>query len=176
VSIEFWRVTFDSVFPQTSFSFVRMGTLEARHFRYGLTRKILGSNYNNRESSPPAHSLSLSQTLVSIHPTRMYLFQISKLVDRDGTIDMVFATCSSVSRSTGLGNDCFVNIAYNKQLPLCASTTSPSFRNGQRVCRAPEELCIADPNFTFDLSDRPGNDVCMRLGPRLQRPRFLTHS
>lgn len=73
---------------------------------------------------------------------------------------MVFATCSSLSRSTGLGNDCYVNVAYNKQLPLCASTTSPSFRNGQRICRAPEELCTADQNFTFDLSDRPGNDVC----------------
>lgn len=89
----------------------------------------------------------------------MYLFWSSKLTDRDGTIDMVFATCSSVSRLTGLGNNCYVNVAYNKQLPLCASTTSPSFRNGQRVCRAPEELCIADSNFTFDLSDRPGNDV-----------------
>ena len=73
---------------------------------------------------------------------------------------MVFTTCSSVSKFTGLGNDCYVNVAYNKQLPLCASTTTPRFRNGQRVCRAPEELCIADPNFTFDLSDRPGNDVC----------------
>ena len=83
------------------------------------------------------------------------------LTDRDGTIDMVFATCTSVSRSTGLGNDCYLNVAYNKQLPLCASTASPSFRNGQRVCRAPEELCTADPNFTFDLSDRPGNDVCV---------------
>ena len=72
---------------------------------------------------------------------------------------MVFATCSSVSRSTGLGNDCYVNIAYNRQLPLCKSTTTPRFKNGQRTCRAPEELCIADPNFTFDLNDRPGNDV-----------------
>ena len=52
-----------------------------------------------------------------------------------------------------------MNVAYNKQLPLCTSTTSPSFRNGQRVCRAPEGLCVSDPNFTFDLSDRPGNDV-----------------
>jgi integrin alpha FG-GAP repeat containing protein 1 len=84
----------------------------------------------------------------------------SMLIDRDGTIDMVFATCTSVSRSTGLGSDCYLNVAYNKQLPLCASTTTPSVRNGQRVCRAPEELCTADPNFTFDLSDRPGNDVC----------------
>ena len=72
---------------------------------------------------------------------------------------MVFATCSSVSRLTGLGSDCYVNVAYNKQLPLCASKTTSSFKNGQRVCRSPEELCIADPNFTFDLSDNPGNDV-----------------
>ena len=85
----------------------------------------------------------------------------SMLIDRDGTIDMVFATCASVSRSTGFGSDCYLNVAYNKQLPLCASTASPSFRNGQHVCRAPEELCTADPNFTFDLGDRPGNDVCV---------------
>ncbi|KAF9647285.1 hypothetical protein BDM02DRAFT_3098371 [Thelephora ganbajun] len=84
-------------------------------------------------------------------------------VDRDGTIDMVFATCTSVSKSTGLGNDCYVNVVYNKQLPLCASTTAPSFRNGQRVCRGPEELCIADPNFTFDLSDRPESDAFVRV-------------
>lgn len=84
-------------------------------------------------------------------------------VDRDGTVDMVFATCSSVSRTTGLGNDCYVNVAYNKQLPLCASPTSPGFRNGRRVCRAPEELCIADPGFTFDLSDQPGNDAFFRV-------------
>lgn len=91
------------------------------------------------------------------------LFSNSKIADRDGTIDMVFATCSSVSRSTGLGNDCYVNVAYNKQLPLCSSTTSPRFRNDQRVCRAPEELCIADPNFTFDLGDRAGNDVSSQI-------------
>ena len=39
--------------------------------------------------------------------------------DRDGTMDMVFTTCSSVSSSTGVGTGCSINIAYNKQLQLC---------------------------------------------------------
>ncbi|KAJ6620330.1 hypothetical protein B0H10DRAFT_2163572 [Mycena sp. CBHHK59/15] len=54
-------------------------------------------------------------------------------VDRDGTIDMVFATCSSVSSSTGVGTDCALNIAYNKQLSLCTA---------------------------FDMTDSADNDVC----------------
>ena len=61
------RVTFDSVFSQTLFSFVTMGIPETKYFRYGSTRKILDSDYTNRESFLPAHSLSLSQTLVCIY-------------------------------------------------------------------------------------------------------------
>jgi integrin alpha FG-GAP repeat containing protein 1 len=150
-----------------------MGIPEIRCSKYGLTRKILGSGCNNQESCPLAHSLSLSQTLVRAR-LQLYLFSNSRIADRDGTIDMIFATCSSVSRSTGLGNDCYVNVAYNKQLPLCSSTTSSRFRNDQRLCRAPEELCIADPNFTFELGDRPGNDVRCQLCNRGVSP-FLTH-
>ena len=71
---------------------------------------------------------------------------------------MVFATCSSVS-SSGVGSNCYINIAYNIQLPLCASTTDSGLRNGKRVCRPPEQLCTADPDFRFDLSERSDNDV-----------------
>nr|GAT59367.1 predicted protein [Mycena chlorophos] len=67
-------------------------------------------------------------------------------VDRDGTVDMVFTTCASVSSSTGVGSDCAINIAYNKQLPLCKSI-------GAQGCRPPEALCTADPTFTFNFSD-----------------------
>ncbi|KII89322.1 hypothetical protein PLICRDRAFT_109686 [Plicaturopsis crispa FD-325 SS-3] len=84
-------------------------------------------------------------------------------VDRDGTMDMVFATCSSVSTSTGIGSDCSINIAYNKQLPLCNSATKSNTKNGQRVCRQPEELCTADPNFSFDLREGSGNDAFIRI-------------
>ncbi|KAF5364540.1 hypothetical protein D9757_011334 [Collybiopsis confluens] len=71
-------------------------------------------------------------------------------MDRDGTIDMVFATCSTVSPS-GLGSNCRINIAYNQQLPLCV-TGEASVSKGIRKCRTPDNLCIADPNFKFDLS------------------------
>jgi hypothetical protein len=90
--------------------------------------------------------------------------------DRDGTIDMVFTTCSSVSSSTGVGVDCSINIAYNKQLQLCASSTDSGIKKGQQTCRPPEQLCIADPKFSFDLTDSSDNDVshafCFCSSPR----------
>ncbi|EJD06255.1 uncharacterized protein FOMMEDRAFT_139451, partial [Fomitiporia mediterranea MF3/22] len=79
-------------------------------------------------------------------------------IDRDGTIDMVFTTCSSVSPSTGIGSGCDIHIAYNKQLPLCTSPTTSGLRNGKKICRQPDQLCAADPDFQFDLSERDGND------------------
>ena len=72
---------------------------------------------------------------------------------------MLFVTCDSVSKSTGVGTGCAINIAYNKQLPLCASGSS-SIQKGKRVCRSPQVLCIADPDFRFDLSVRDDNPVC----------------
>ncbi|CAK5279256.1 unnamed protein product [Mycena citricolor] len=72
---------------------------------------------------------------------------------RDGTIDMVFTTCSSVSTSTGIGNDCAINIAYNSQLPLCTATADSGLNKGVRTCRPPEDLCVSDPSFKFDLSN-----------------------
>ncbi|EGO21825.1 hypothetical protein SERLADRAFT_363011 [Serpula lacrymans var. lacrymans S7.9] len=85
-------------------------------------------------------------------------------VDRDGTIDMVFPTCSSYSPSTGIGMGCTINIAYNKQLPVCASATTSSVNSkGQRLCRSPEQLCIADPNFKFDLSTSGDNDAFVQV-------------
>ena len=80
-------------------------------------------------------------------------------IDRDGTIDLVFPTCSQVSQSTGLGTDCYINIAFNQQLDLCASTTVSGMKNNVRVCRPPTNLCVADPNFKFNLTDSPSNDV-----------------
>ena len=82
-------------------------------------------------------------------------------VDRDGTIDMVFATCSSVSSKTGVGSDCEIHVAYNKQLPLCDHGPSLPTRSGKKTCRQPDQLCAADPDFQFDLSDRVENDVCL---------------
>ena len=73
--------------------------------------------------------------------------------DRDGTLDLVFPTCDSFSTSTGIGRSCSINIAYNKQKPLCAST-SP-----EKDCRSPEALCVADPDFKFNLESSPGDGV-----------------
>ncbi|KAL4065217.1 hypothetical protein J3A83DRAFT_4360504 [Scleroderma citrinum] len=85
-------------------------------------------------------------------------------VDRDGSIDMVFTTCSHVSASTGVGSNCMLNIAYNKQLPVCSSTTSPSVnKQGERVCRSPVDLCIADPEFHYNLSTSSDNDAFVQL-------------
>ncbi|KAJ3823019.1 hypothetical protein EV361DRAFT_914190 [Lentinula raphanica] len=72
-------------------------------------------------------------------------------IDRDGTIDMVFTTCNSVSGSTGVGSNCYINIAFNQQLPLCAASQTP-FSKGVRICRPPDNLCVADPGFKFEFS------------------------
>ncbi|KAI0689777.1 hypothetical protein BC835DRAFT_1407738 [Cytidiella melzeri] len=83
-------------------------------------------------------------------------------IDRDGTIDMLFVTCDSVSGKTGIGTGCNVNIAYNKQLPLCPPSTS-SVQKGKRICRIPDELCTADPDFRFDMSVRDDNMDYVRI-------------
>ncbi|GAA5874252.1 hypothetical protein JCM8547_007805 [Rhodosporidiobolus lusitaniae] len=64
-------------------------------------------------------------------------------MDRDGTIDMVITSCTS-------SNDCSLSIAYNDQIPLCDSTLAPG--QEQEKCRDPEDLCVADPDFKFNLS------------------------
>ncbi|TFK46364.1 hypothetical protein OE88DRAFT_1667684 [Heliocybe sulcata] len=84
-------------------------------------------------------------------------------IDRDGTIDMLFPTCSSVSPVTGLGTNCYINIAYNKQLPLCTSTTDSGVKDGKGVCRPPEELCTPDQDFMYDFGDRTDNDAFVRF-------------
>ncbi|KAH6919108.1 hypothetical protein BKA70DRAFT_1249281 [Coprinopsis sp. MPI-PUGE-AT-0042] len=83
-------------------------------------------------------------------------------INRDGTIDMIFPTCSQVS-SDGLGVDCYINIAFNKQLELCRLATDSGLRNGVRVCRPPDDLCTADPNFKFDLTDSSSNSWFVRF-------------
>ncbi|RDB23975.1 T-cell immunomodulatory protein [Hypsizygus marmoreus] len=91
-------------------------------------------------------------------------------IDRDGTIDMVFTTCSHVSSSTGLGTDCFINIAYNQQLGLCASSTDSGIKKGVRTCRPHDDLCTVDPKFKFDLNDHPNNDLFSRFAVSLLYP------
>ena len=74
-------------------------------------------------------------------------------------MDMLFVTCDSVAHGKGVGTGCNINIAYNKQLPLCASATEPKDKGGQRKCRPPSELCTADPDFLFNLQEGDDNPV-----------------
>lgn len=67
-------------------------------------------------------------------------------MDRDGTMDMVLTYC-------GISDECSLGIAYNVQVPLCSS--SP--RESTGPCRDPEALCVADPNFQFNLSPASEN-------------------
>ncbi|KIJ44161.1 hypothetical protein M422DRAFT_30662 [Sphaerobolus stellatus SS14] len=80
-------------------------------------------------------------------------------MDRDGTIDMVFPSCTSVDGSTGVGKDCMINIAYNQQLPLCTSTTSLN----DKKCRRPDALCVRDPDFRFDFTENSSNNAFSRI-------------
>jgi hypothetical protein len=94
--------------------------------------------------------------------------------DRDGTMDIVFPTCETHSSSSGVGKTCSINIAYNKQKPLCSSTTSSSWMSvgqkpmGNSECRSLDQLCQADEGFGFDLN--PKGDVSVRY-----RYRSLAH-
>lgn len=74
-------------------------------------------------------------------------------------MDMLFVTCDSVSNASGIGSGCSINIAYNKQLPLCSSSTAQNVKNGKRVCRLPTDLCTADPDFQFNLHEGTDNPV-----------------
>ena len=88
-------------------------------------------------------------------------------LDRDGTIDIVYPSC--------VGNKCYVNVADNKQVPLCStqpadwtlpwltgnkSSTSPvetsakKQQPGAAHCRDPGNLCTADPGFQLETQSR----------------------
>ncbi|UZJ55026.1 hypothetical protein CBS101457_004346 [Exobasidium rhododendri] len=87
-------------------------------------------------------------------------------MDRDGTIDVVFPSCS--------GSECFINIAYNRQIPLCSEKRSGWFGVGPgedpksgkegRGCRDPESnLCVADDQFNFDFTISDVNELLTRI-------------
>lgn len=71
----------------------------------------------------------------------------SSFTDRDGTIDMIITSCSSVGH-------CDLSIAYNDQIPLCTGSQSQV-----GPCRDPEALCVADKDFSFNFS-LVDNPVC----------------
>jgi integrin alpha FG-GAP repeat containing protein 1 len=59
---------------------------------------------------------------------------------------MVITSCTS-------STDCVLSIAYNDQIPLCDITALAPGQQ-QEACRDPEALCVADPEFKFDLSTK----------------------
>lgn len=88
--------------------------------------------------------------------------------DRDGSIDIIFPTCTRKSASTGLGRDCSINIAHNKQVPLCSTEVSQWNTDGLLRCRGWGDMCLSHEKFefSFDESDpvsqqASGNDVIL---------------
>ena len=75
------------------------------------------------------------------------------ITDRDGTMDIIFPTCSRQSSTTGLGHDCSINIAYNRQIPTCSSEGSKFNADGKITCRGHGDMCQSDPEYSFDFTD-----------------------
>lgn len=147
---------------QMSSLFVMMA-MDRNLFKSGSIRSLKDLYWRHKAAYHPVHRVSLLAILVSsICCNRS---STDSYTDRDGTMDMIFTTCKKVS-SHGVGSDCYINIAYNQQLPLCSYSTDSGMKNGVRVCRPPNDLCTADDNFQFNLLDSPDNNV----GPNLQHP------
>jgi integrin alpha FG-GAP repeat containing protein 1 len=86
-------------------------------------------------------------------------------MDRDGSLDMVFPTCFSISKASGLGIDCSINIVYNQQKPLCPDSVSVLATEG---CRPLDALCTTDKDFKFEYDTRNKKVIL-----NLFRTRFL---
>ncbi|WRT66340.1 uncharacterized protein IL334_003295 [Kwoniella shivajii] len=76
-------------------------------------------------------------------------------MNRDGSMDIIFPTCAQHSKSTGVGTECSINIAYNKQVPVCSTEATQHTKEGKLKCRGWGDLCVADEgfDFNFDPSD-----------------------
>ncbi|KAL0078748.1 hypothetical protein F4703DRAFT_1876957 [Phycomyces blakesleeanus] len=65
-------------------------------------------------------------------------------MDGDGSIDIVFPVCH--------GSTCKIHVVYNKQMGLCSTN-----QDSNSSCRKAQNLCVADPGFTFDF-DNPQSE------------------
>ncbi|CAK9786351.1 hypothetical protein CC85DRAFT_284969 [Cutaneotrichosporon oleaginosum] len=72
-------------------------------------------------------------------------------MNRNGAMDLIFSTCSKAKITTGLGDNCKIHVAYNKQARLCDTKSSQFAAGGRLICRGYEELCSADPHFDFQF-------------------------
>lgn len=96
-------------------------------------------------------------SLLPIQVSRNHL-KLAKLThrlsaDRDGSVDIIFPTCTRKSASTGLGRDCNINIAHNKQVPLCSTEVSQWNTDGLLKCRGWGDMCLSDENFEFSFDE-----------------------
>lgn len=79
-------------------------------------------------------------------------------MNRDGTIDVVFASCDR--------SECYLNIAYNEQMPLCSNERSGLLFSGSTPadrCRDPLQLCEADDAFVLDFRTDANNSRLARM-------------
>lgn len=77
-------------------------------------------------------------------------------------MDIIFPTCARQSSSAGTGVDCALNIAYNKQVPICIgiaseNSTSGAAESGTLKCRGWGDLCVGDESFDFSFD--PASEV-----------------
>ncbi|OCF36855.1 hypothetical protein I316_01452 [Kwoniella heveanensis BCC8398] len=84
-------------------------------------------------------------------------------MNRDGSIDIVFPTCNSHSKSSGLGKQCSINIAYNKQVPVCSTEGSQATKEGKLKCRGWAELCLVDETFEFSFDESDSDFSSIQL-------------
>lgn len=84
-------------------------------------------------------------------------------MNRDGAVDIVFATCKRHMPSSGLGEECSINIGYNIQAPVCSGEWSQYEKDGRLRCRGWGELCQSDPNWSFDFSEKRGTFLSVPL-------------
>lgn len=74
-------------------------------------------------------------------------------MDGDGAVDMIVPACDRGS--------CSIYIYYNQQIPLCTS-------KDQKDCRQVANLCVADPNFTFNIDPDHNTNAGVRQPARCE--------
>ncbi|KAK0561093.1 hypothetical protein OC861_005983 [Tilletia horrida] len=151
-----------------------------------LSYEVWIANNNAASSSPSSAAAGYTLSHTGDLPPGSGALSFADM-DRDGTIDVVFPSCDPKG---GNKAECHINIAYNRQIPLCmpekdgflgglghgggqrvidigdgkaAQSPSAAASAGGRKCRQPGELCTADPSFTFNFSTDSSNQDLLRI-------------
>ncbi|ORX51249.1 hypothetical protein DM01DRAFT_176162 [Hesseltinella vesiculosa] len=84
-------------------------------------------------------------------------------MDGNGSIDLVFTTCD--------GHGCAIHTVYNQQIGLCSKL---DMNPDTSLCRQSQHLCVADPNFKFDLTKpKTENYMVYDLTPVLDASEYV---